>query len=60
MQERESQPFARTPLEALLARTDETTHDYLADALVTRAPIDPATAPPPAAVEEPELIDTEG
>jgi tRNA-dihydrouridine synthase 3 len=47
MQEREPQPFARTPLETLLARTDGAAHDYVADALVARAPIDPTAAPPP-------------
>ena len=59
MQERESLPFARTPLEALLARTDEAAHDCLADALVSRAPIDPGAAPP-ANAEEPELSEAEG
>jgi tRNA-dihydrouridine synthase 3 len=60
MQTRESQTFARTPLEALLARTDEAAHDYLADSLVGHAPIDPAAAPPPTASEEPELSEAEG
>jgi tRNA-dihydrouridine synthase 3 len=59
MQERESAPFARTPLEALLARLDEAAHDYLADALVSRAPIEPGDAPP-VTVEEPELSESEG
>jgi tRNA-dihydrouridine synthase 3 len=59
MQERESAPFARTPLEALLARTDEAAHDHLADALVSRAPIDPGNAPS-AGADEAELIEPEG
>jgi tRNA-dihydrouridine synthase 3 len=59
MQERESSPFARTPLEALFARTDEAAHEYLADALVNRAHIDPGAAPV-AAGEEAELSEAEG
>lgn len=60
IQERESQPFARTPLEALLARADDAAHEYLAETLVARAPIDARAAPPPGAVEDTELIDAEG
>ncbi len=60
MQERESQPFARTPLEALFARADDAAHDYLADALVTGGPIDPNAAPPPTTAEHAELAETEG
>jgi hypothetical protein len=59
MQERESAPFARTPLETLLARTDQAAHDCLADALVNRAPVDPGDAPP-ATVEEDDLSEAEG
>lgn len=45
IQQRES--FApRSPLEALLARSDEAAHAYLADRLLTSEPLDPATAPP--------------
>jgi tRNA-dihydrouridine synthase 3 len=45
MQERESMSFARTPLEALLARQDEAAHAWLADRLVGRDAVDPAAAP---------------
>lgn len=35
----------RSPLEALLARTDAAAHAFLADALLAHAPVDPANAP---------------
>jgi len=47
MQEREPQPFARTPLEALLARNDAAALDWLADTLVDERAIDPSAAPAP-------------
>ena len=37
----------RSPLEALLARADARAHGFLADALLTDTPIDPADAPEP-------------
>lgn len=48
MQHRESWT-PRNPLEALLARSDEPAHAFLADRLMTGAHIDPAEAPEPAA-----------
>jgi tRNA-dihydrouridine synthase 3 len=48
MQTRESAAFARSPLEALLARGDEAAVSWLADRLVARDEVDPAEAPPPA------------
>jgi tRNA-dihydrouridine synthase 3 len=51
MQQRESWT-PRSPLEALLARSDAPAHACLADALLTDAAIDPATAPAPADARE--------
>jgi len=51
MQQRESWT-PRTPLEALLARSDAPAHEYLADCLLTGAPVDVDAAPPPAAARE--------
>lgn len=51
MQHRESW-IPRTPLEALLARSDAPAHDYLADRLIGEEAIDPAAAPEPAAPRE--------
>jgi tRNA-dihydrouridine synthase 3 len=45
LQTRESAGWVRTPLEAVLARTDVAAHEWLADALLDNAPIDPAMAP---------------
>jgi tRNA-dihydrouridine synthase 3 len=47
MQTREAAAFARSPLEALLARGDGAAIGWLADRLVARADVDPAAAPPP-------------
>jgi tRNA-dihydrouridine synthase 3 len=47
MQRRESSFNARSPLEALLARDDESAWDYLADCLVTGLEIDATAVPPP-------------
>lgn len=44
MQHRESWT-PRSPLEALLARTDAAGHGFLADSLMAHAPVDPALAP---------------
>ncbi len=38
----------RTPLEALLARSDAEAHAFLADALLAETPVDPERAPAPA------------
>ena len=51
MQQRESWT-PRTPLEALLARSDAAAHEYLADRLIADEPIDPAAAPSPTAARE--------
>ena len=47
VQTREAMTFARSPLEALLARGDEAALDWLADRLVQREEVVPADAPPP-------------
>lgn len=44
MQQRESWT-PRSPLEALLARSDAAAHGFLAEALMSRAPVDPELAP---------------
>ena len=51
MQRRESW-VPRDPLEALLARSDDPAHQYLADRLLSGDPIDGAAAPGPAAARE--------
>ena len=51
MQHRESWT-PRTPLEALLARSDAETHTYLADCLLSDEPVEPEAAPEPSAVRE--------
>jgi tRNA-dihydrouridine synthase 3 len=50
MQTRESAAFARSPLEALLARGDEAAITWLAGRLLARDAVDPAKAPAPSAV----------
>jgi hypothetical protein len=52
MQERQSEAWATTPLERLLARPDEAAHAWLAAQLVAGAPIDPEAAPPVSAPVE--------
>lgn len=54
MQQRESWT-PRSPLEALLARSDAPAHEYLADRLVLEEPVDPSGAPAPEA--SPEIDD---
>ena len=51
MQQRESWT-PRTPLEALLARSDAPAHEFLAERLLRNEPVDPANAPLPAAARE--------
>ena len=51
MQQRESWT-PRSPLEALLARSDEAAHGFIADALIAETPLDPAAAPAPDAPRE--------
>jgi tRNA-dihydrouridine synthase 3 len=52
MQEREDMSFARTPLEQLLARQDETAHAWITDRLLAGEDVDPAAAPPAAETDE--------
>lgn len=52
MQERESESWASTPLERLLARPDAAAHAWLAGQLVAGLPIDPEAAPAASAREE--------
>ena len=47
MQTREDRFVPRSPLEALLFRSDEAALDYVTDALVSGAPIEPGRAPSP-------------
>jgi len=51
MQRREAW-IPRTPLEALLARSDAPAHEYLADRLLAEEPIDVDAAPGPAAARD--------
>jgi tRNA-dihydrouridine synthase 3 len=51
MQQRESW-IPRTPLEALLARSDAPAHEFLADRLLSEDAVDCAAAPAPAAARE--------
>ena len=51
MQRRESWT-PRTPLEALLARSDAPAHEYLADRLLSEEPVDVAAAPEPSEARE--------
>ena len=51
MQRRESWT-PRSPLEALLARSDAPAHQYLADRLLSEEPIEVDAAPEPAAARE--------
>ena len=56
MQQRESWT-PRSPLEALLARSDAAAHAFLADALLADASVDPALAPAPEATGTREIDD---
>ena len=60
MQGREDPTWVRTPLEALLARTDAATHEWLADHLMAGDAIDPATAPASAEGVEELAIEASG
>jgi tRNA-dihydrouridine synthase 3 len=55
MQARESESWASTPLERLLARADAAAHAWLADRLVSGEPIDPVVAPAPSEQTEPTV-----
>ena len=52
MQQRESSPVLRSPLEALLARSDEPALNYVTDALLAGRELDPDGAPPASAVAD--------
>lgn len=60
IQVRETVRHHLTALDAFLARTDATAHDYLADCLTFERDIDLAAAPQAQSVEEPEFAETEG
>lgn len=63
LQTRESMAFVRSPLEALLARSDGAALDWLADRLVRGDEVVPAEAPPPgesAVNAAPERDEVEG
>ena len=59
MQAREEQPWARAPLESLLARGDRAAHEWMADRLIAGDDIDPASAPEPAAESE-QIVEAAG
>ncbi|HEX7085339.1 MAG TPA: tRNA-dihydrouridine synthase family protein [Vicinamibacterales bacterium] len=59
MQTREERPWARSPLEALLARADTTAHEWIADRLIAGDEIDPASAPEPAGETE-QVVEAAG
>ena len=60
MQVREPMTFARSPLEALLARGDDAALDWLADRLLARDDVVPAEAPAPTSVPEESDDSAEG
>ena len=60
LQTRESEPFARSPLELLLARSDAAAHEYLADALTFERDIDPEGVPGASIADDRELEEVEG
>jgi hypothetical protein len=51
MQQRETWT-PRTAIEALLARSDASAHEYIADLLLSDRPVEARTAPEPAAARE--------
>ena len=55
MQARNDASFARSPLEALLARGDDAGLDWLADRLIADDDVDPEQAPPPSESVQGEL-----
>jgi hypothetical protein len=56
MQARESDVWAQTPLDRLLARTDEAAHAWIAQRLIAGDAVEPAEAPP-ALAETSERLD---
>ncbi len=59
MQEREDVGFARTPLERLLARQDETAHAWITERLLAGEDLDPGAAPPPSKADARDGLDVE-
>ena len=60
IQVRERQMDHANALDALLSRSDDAAHDYLADCLTFEREIEPAAAPSKADVNEPEFAEAEG
>jgi tRNA-dihydrouridine synthase 3 len=60
LQVREREVLHATPLDALLARSDEAAHDYLADCLTFERDIDVNSAPPAAPREQADFVEAEG
>jgi tRNA-dihydrouridine synthase 3 len=60
LQVREREAHHATALDALLARTDDAAHDYLADCLTFEREIEPELAPVKAERPEPEFVEAEG
>jgi tRNA-dihydrouridine synthase 3 len=60
MQSRYDMTFARSPLEALLARGDDAGLDWLADRLIAGEPVEPGAAPAPSESRSAELETSEG
>jgi hypothetical protein len=60
MQVRERESQLRSPLEALLTRTDAASHDYLADCLVQEREIVLEEAPVPGAEQDSAVVEAEG
>jgi tRNA-dihydrouridine synthase 3 len=60
IQMRERELHHASPLDALLARTDQAAHEYLADCLTHEREIDPAAAPQAVAANSRELSEVEG
>lgn len=60
MQEREARSYASTPLEALLARSDDVAIDALTSALLEEGPLDPDRVPVHGFAAAEELAEAEG
>lgn len=60
MQQREAAPTVRSPLEALLARSDDAALTFVTDRLLAGAALDPEAAPPLAAAADPLEMSVEG
>jgi tRNA-dihydrouridine synthase 3 len=60
IQVRERQLHHTSALDALLTRTDDAAHEYLADCLTFERDVDPAAAPQVADAREEEFVEAEG